>query len=212
MKQRISPTLLKRKAKQLKKEQGLKHQEALDIISKKFGYSSYQEYEKNLDKHKCKVTLSSIEKEANIKNKEILAQRYIKQPSSTYESIYEMILKFKEPEIFTRLCYSAGYNKLFKKFITQDINDNDTDFEVPDFFKIVDLNITFLEFEIWDDKVSVDGNLKLKASFMKEVYDTPDCKDSFFDDRFSDCYAHILIPPKENEEVDILDISLSNWY
>jgi len=217
----VSPTFLKQEAKKLKKSLGMSHSEALDEISKKYGFCNFRHYLNALEESKpVKEEKSSLE---NSTPKKILFETPFENSSQMpFHQQLDFLKIFQHTEDIQAQCEKWNLMKaeiqsaLFKEFLT-DEGWYEIDFRHKHFIA-KEISVSDLEYELKGDVLCVDGDYDLKITLEKFciidgeqvelMYEAPDsCKEySPFDDRVLSGPFGIKIDRNKNINIHHLSI------
>lgn len=210
----ISPSFLKQKARQLKKEKSINQHQALDEAAKLYGYSNYKHYLNVLEVvSKRKVThFKNISLEKDSFKKIELAVNFIHTFKVPFHEQLEVIQLFYDPAAVQSLCEKLGLMKdeieqfLFKDFLT-DEGKYEITFRAPHFIA-KKLSTSDLTYEIQDGVLCVDGQYILTTEFEYELdADDPISKDQRFNDRdFDGCFG---VEIDMNKKISIIHSDMS---
>ncbi len=208
MKSIISPSFLKQKARQLKKEKSINQHQALDEAAKLYGFSNYKHYLNVLEMvSKRKVAhFKNISFEKDLFKKIELTVNYIHNFKMPFHEQLEVIQLFHDPAAVQSLCEKLGLMKgeieqfLFNDFLT-DEGKYEITFRAPHFIakKLATSDLTY---EIQDGVLCVDGQYILTTEFEYELdASDPISKDERFNDR--ELFGHFEVRVDKNKKITI---------
>lgn len=192
MKSIVSPSFLKQKARQLKKEKSLSQNQALNEAAKELGYSNYKHYLNMLEtgrNHK-ELHLKNISSEKDMSKKMELAILFIQSFKITFHEKLDILKLFQHSDVIQVLCEKLDFMKndiqscLLNDFLTDEGKD-EIHFRHP-YFKADEISLSSLTYEIDEDLLYVDGsyNLKTKIDFgYVELANEEDHENECFNDR-----------------------------
>lgn len=173
---RVSPNFLKQKAKKLKKILGISHHEALDEVSKRFGFSNFKHYLNFSKKIYPNDNFIIKEPSAKIEDYKILLGIPDQQGSDlSFSEQLEILKLYKHSDDFQSTCQkwelmkNEIQNSLFSEFLTAK-GEYEIGFRHPHYVA-KDISLSDLRYEIKADILSVDGDYDLRIKFNGEVPD-----------------------------------------
>ncbi|GEM_PF-1547426 len=189
----VSPAFLKQEAKKLKKSLGMSHHEALDEVSKKYGFSNYRHYLNVLEESKP-VTEEKISLE-NDRSKAIQFETPFEQSAQmSFHEQLDFLKVFQHSDDMQAQCEKWNLMKdetqsaLFDEFLTEE-GQYEIDFRHK-YFIAKEISLSDLKYKLKGDMLYIDGEydltIKLEDSEQIEfVYEASDhCKEySPFNDR-----------------------------
>ncbi len=190
MKSIFSPSFLKQKARQLKKEKSLTQNQALDEAAVELGYSNYKHYLNVLEagRKRKEARFKYVSLEKDIIKKTELAITFIKDFKIPFHEQLDILMLFQHSDDIQSLCEKLNLMKddielfLFGDFLT-DEGKYEINFRAPHFIA-KKISISDLTYEINDGVLCVEGNYDLKIEFEFELDESdPISKDERFNDR-----------------------------
>lgn len=213
----VSPSFIKQKARQLKKERSISQSQALDEAVRLFGYSNYKHYLNVLEinqKHK-EILLQNISAEKDASKKKKLAFSFIQNFKIPFHEQLNILKLFKNPHAMQTLCKKLNLMKdeiesyLFNDFLT-DEGQFEIDFLAPNHMA-KKLSINNLTYEIHGDSLFVDGNYVLTTECEFELDENdPISKDDRFNHQEFNGSFEIEIDTTKKITIVHSDISTDN--
>lgn len=186
----ISPSFLKQKARQLKKEQSLRQSQALDEAAKFLGYTNYKNYRNVLlagNKRK-ESHLKSISSENDLLKKVELALSFIQNYKIPFNEQLDILKLFKQTEPVQSVCEKLNLmNNDIQSCLLKDFRTDEANKEIHwsrAYFIAKEIFISDLDYEVVGDMLCVDGDYVLKTESEFELDEgNPISKDQRFNDR-----------------------------
>lgn len=225
----VSPSFLKQKARNLKKEKSLSHSQALDEVAREYGYSNYKNYLNILDANSKKsmhpeILLKNLSSENDLSKKVALTISFIKDFKIPFHEQLD-ILKFFQHS------HELGQHPDFEwlddvHFVSEKLNlmnDEIQQYLLDDFltdegiaeihfmqphFKAKEVSLSELTYELDRDMLVVDGQYNLKTEFEFEMdEDDPISKDKRFNDR--EVFGSFGVNIDRNKKITITHSSIT---
>lgn len=177
----VSPSFLKQKARQIKKEKSLSQNEALDEAAKSLGYSNYKNYLNALESNRKDIEsskdnlLKNIALERNETKKLELGIFYIQKFGKIIHHLLEVLKYFKHSKDHVQsICESSSLKNdiqaSFLNYFTESKKDVQA-LPLMQYFVADNVSITGLSYELRDEEIYVDGNYDISFKFEFEVPD-----------------------------------------
>jgi hypothetical protein len=172
----VSPRFLKQEAKKLKKSLGISHHEALDEISKKYGFYNYRHFLNVLEKSKpAKKVDFKKSSSKNVTSKKIQFEIPLFQnPEMTFHEKLEILKLIQHSDHTQAMCEKWNLMKdemqsaLFNEFLTEQ-GQYEVNFRHP-YFIPKEILLSDLNYEIKGGILCVDGDYDLKIKFHSEGF------------------------------------------
>lgn len=193
----VSPSFLKQKARQLKREKSINQHQALDEAAKLYGFSNYKHYlnvidEGNQHKEAC---FKNIFLEKDSFKKIEYAVNFMHDFKVSFREQLEVLKLFHDSVAVQSICEKLKLMKdeidlfLYNDFLT-DEGKYEVTFRAPHFIakKVTTSNLIY---EIQDGVLCIEGQYILTTKFDYELdADDPISKDDRFNDRYFDgCFG-----------------------
>lgn len=188
----VSLRFLKQQARKLKKRNNLILAEALDEISKNYGFSNYRHYinvyksNRNRSKISIAVFLDNLSLEHDSSKKLPLAISYIQSAKLHFSDLLEILKQFQHSgKDMQAICEHQSLMKneiqsfIFEDFLTGE-GEYELNFRSPH-TKPKQISLSNFTYEIDEDMLIVEGNYFLKANFQFAAADN---------DRSSEAHQH----------------------
>lgn len=190
----VTPSFLKQKARQLKKEKSITQSQALDEAARFFGYSNYKHYLNILDAgSKLKENLlKEIYSEKDILKKKELAIHFIKNFKTLFHEHLDILKMFQDSDYsdtVQTICEKLNLIKdEIQSYMIEDFLTEEGKYEIHSlqpYFIAKEISLSDLAYEIDGDMLSVDGSYELKTKFDFEniIVNEEELKDERFNDR-----------------------------
>ena len=174
----VSPSFIKQKARQLKKEKGLSQSKALDEAVKQFGYSNYKNYlnvsetDRTQTKSSKESILKQLQTEKDLSKRVELALLLIQKSKLSFSEVFDLLKLFRGSEKALKdICESTSLRSDIQKFVFDDFIESDGELELDDHFIIEELVVNDLTYDFQDGLLNVMGSYDLKLKFEFEVPD-----------------------------------------
>jgi hypothetical protein len=172
----VSPKFLKQEAKKLKKILGISHCEALDEVSKKYGFSNYRHFLNFYEKSKLSknLVLKSISLKNDMSKKIEFEIPCLENSQMSFHKQLEILKFFQDSDHVQAMCEKWDLMKdkmqsaLFDEFLTEQ-GLYEIDFRHP-YFIAKEISVSDLMYEIKGDVLCVDGDYDLKIKFDSEGF------------------------------------------
>lgn len=212
-------SILKKKAKQLKKENSLTWHQALDDAAKEFGYSNFKNYqnisEAGVNQYKVAVEaiLKNMSLEKDMFKKMELVISFMQNYEAPFRDLLNILKQFQNSEAaIQNVCEKLNVMEeeirlfLFNHFLTEK-GEYEINFRAPNFIAR-ELSISDLTYEIDETLLCVDGNYVLTTKFEFELDENePGNTNDFFKDREFDGYFEVEIDL--NKEITFVHSDMS---
>lgn len=171
----VSPSYLKQKARQLKRDNSLSQSQALDAAAQQFGFSNYKNYLNLLEannKQPIEDYLKKISTENDMSLKMDITVSLIQNYEVPFQVLLEILKQFQHsPEAIRSLCEKSKLTNDIQSFLLDDLRaDEGKEIEMyAPYFSITQLSLSNLIYEIDDDLICVDGDYTIKLEFDGEV-------------------------------------------
>lgn len=198
----VTPSYLKQKAKQIKKERSIPQHEALDEASKLFGFTNYKNYLNSLkanSRPQIGSVLSNLVAEKDSKKRLAVAMEFVSGNKVATCDLMEILKIFKSEKSVTAICEKSLLPKAIHKFMVEDLGRDESG-EIEDYapyFKIEEVSVKDLVYRIEGDEIAVDGNYDIKLVVDGEV-DEEDKDHPSFTPRYMDGDFELLIDRDQN--------------
>lgn len=189
----VSPSFLKQKARQLKKEKSLSQSDALNEAALLLGFTNYKNYlnllkGKNERRRLSKQTfLENLLSECDPSKRESLAISFIQQSKPSFSDVIDVLKLMQCPDSVQPVCdelklHDEVHSFLLANFLSKD-GKREIQLDQPHFVA-KGISLSKLVFELDGDRLRVDGDYTLSAEFEFELdKEDPISKDSRFNDR-----------------------------
>jgi hypothetical protein len=163
----ISPTFLKQEAKKLQKSLGLTWHEALNEISKKYGFSNWKHFLNVSEALKQKLSL-----ENDMSKKIEFVFPFLQSSQMPFHEQLDILKLFQHPEDKQAMCEKWNLMKdemhgaLFNEFLTEE-GKYEIHFRHPEYIA-KEISLRDIEYELKGNMLCVDGEYELKIKFDSE--------------------------------------------
>jgi len=171
----VSPSYLKQKARQLKRDNSLSQSQALDEAARQFGFSNYKSY-LNLLKANNKLPLEDYLKRMYAENdmlqKMDIAISLVQNYEISFQVLLEILKQFQDSqEAMRSLTEKSKLKNDIQSFLLDDLRaDEGKEIEMyAPYFSITQLSLSNLIYEIDEDTICVDGDYAIKLEFDGEI-------------------------------------------
>lgn len=184
MKSLVSPSFIKQKTRQIKKEKSLSQSDALNEAVKEYGFSNYKSYLNALEKNRTAPSADSSEKrlrfnaifsEKDFSKSEHLAISFIHDFNPTFRELFEIINHFKfAAEGIEQVCQQSDLQNEVQKSLLNYFIESKSDIQalpLKEYFIAKSTSVRSLNYELIEDKIHVQGKYHLEFEFEMEVPD-----------------------------------------
>ncbi|ARG98265.1 hypothetical protein [Legionella micdadei] len=218
----VSPTYLKQEAKKLKKSHGLLMSNALDEISKKYGFSNYRHYlniyESNLKQSRStkEILLKNISLEKDMTKRVELAIQFIQSVKIPLRDLLDILEQFQHSaKAIQMICKKLNVMKSeIQKFLLNYFFTDEGQYEInfrASNFVAKEISVTNLTYEIQNGMLYVDGNYNLTTEFEFELdKNDPISEDDRFKNRRFDGSFGVEIHRDKKINFVHFDMSMDN--
>ena len=175
----VSPSFLKQKARQLKKEKSLSQSEALDEAARQQGFTNYKNYLNTLEanRHKSVPTRESLLKnifdEKDIHQKEFLAISFIHNFNPPFAELFDIIKQFQSSqEAVQSVCGQSALQNDVQKYLLNYFIESKKDIQalpLKEGFIAKSVSVRSLAYKLDADLLCVSGKYHLEVEFETEV-------------------------------------------
>lgn len=177
----VSPSFLKQKARQLKREKSLSQSQALDETAKLFGFSNYKNYLNILEDNSeqsgpsLEGLLKKIISEKDISKKVALATSFIQTFEASFQDLLEVLKLFQHSENAVQsVCEKSklkdDVNKSLLNYFLESKNEIQL-LPLKEHFVAKDVSVKNLTYALKGDEIYVSGDYDLEFEFEFEVPD-----------------------------------------
>lgn len=168
----VSPSFLKQRARQLKREKSLSQNQALNEAARELGYSNYKNYLNILETNQRQIMspiellLKDISTNDDITTKVDLAAAFIKNNLIPFNDLVYILKSFQHLETLKSVCEKANLKADIQTVVLNDFLTEDGKNEIAKFYKKFRAKEVFLgkvNYEMNEDVIYIDGLYELKA-------------------------------------------------
>ncbi len=216
----VSPSFLKQKARQLKKEKGLSQSEALNEASKQLDYSNYKNYlnvlkaNREQSENSKEVLLRTISSEKIASKKVDLAVSFLQSSKIPFRDLLDILELFKHSKkSLNSVCEKSTLKAelqtyLFNDFLTDESKDEIQMWEP--YFVAKEIFLKNLIYEIKDDLLCVEGDYDLEIKFEYDLDENePESKDDRFKDRW--LFGSFEITIDRNKKITFVNSDIGQY-
>ena len=184
----ISPSFLKQKARQLKKEQSLRQSQALDEAAKFYGYTNYKNYRNViLAGNKRKESyFKSISSENDLLKKAELALSFIQNYKIPFNEQLDILKLLERSEPVQSVCEKLNLmNDEIQACLLKDFQTEEAKKEIHwshAYLFAKEISISDLDYEVVGDMLCIEGDYVLKTESELDAGDSVS-KDRHINDR-----------------------------
>jgi hypothetical protein len=171
----VSPSYLKQKARQLKRDNSLSQSQALDEAARQFGFSNYKNY-LNLLNANNKLPLEDYLKRMYAENdmlqKMDIAISLVQNYEISFQVLLEILKQFQDSqEAMRSLIEKSKLKNDIQSFLLDDLRaDEGKEIEMyAPYFTATQISLSNLVYEIDEDMLCVDGDYNIKLEFDGEI-------------------------------------------
>ncbi|MCS5709204.1 hypothetical protein CC99x_009835 [Candidatus Berkiella cookevillensis] len=177
----VSPSYIKQKARQLKKEKSLSQHQAYDEAARYFGFHNYKHYLNVLeDKQKQAAStketlLKNIYSEKDISTKERFAISFIQDFKISIGELLDILKQFQDSAAAIQsVCEKSNLKDVVQTFLLNDFHTEEGSSELQNlpfnqYFIAKEISVKNLQYSLENDVLYIDGDYDLKLEFECEI-------------------------------------------
>ncbi|KTD01969.1 hypothetical protein [Legionella feeleii] len=211
----VSPSYLKQKARQLKRDNSLSQSQALDETARQFGFSNYKNYRNLLNdnnKQPLEDYLKRIYSENDMLQKMDIAISLIQNHEIPFQVLLEILKQLQHSqEAMRSLCEKSKLKNDIQSFLLDDLRaDEGKEIEMyAPYFTATKISLSNLIYEIEEDTLCVDGDYDIKLEFDGEI---PEHYKDYPNFEVRSMFGDFEIEIDKNKRITIQNSSIGHYW
>ena len=175
----VTATFLKQKARQLKKEKNISLHQALDEISKEFGFSNYRHYINQLESNRPQAGIESVLKYLSMEKDESkkieFAVLFVQNNNISFPNMFNLLEQFQQSKNAVQLiCENSAFDYVAETSMLNYFLQSKEDLQalpLREHFVAKNIIIENLVYELITERLNITGlyTIEFEFEFLSEV-------------------------------------------